>query len=196
MLNNITYPNTCLIKAIIIPSFSSINLIYLKFNKFLILDSPFGFKKYFLIPNELKVKKLGLKVIFKLESKFLVGSNSKKVETLLFLKKFIRECFKLKKKSFKVIIIRGIALKISFLESNHLILQLKLGFSHLILLPIPVSLKVFIFKRKIIVEGFNYVEVSNFSSKLKKFKPVNIYTGKGLWIRSKQKIQLKEIKKI
>lgn len=196
MSNNINYSSNCLTKAVILPSFNSINLIYLKFNKFLVLDSSFGFKKYFLVPNELKVKKLGLKIIFSLDYYFLVNNNSKKLETLLFLKKFIRECFKLKKKKFKVILLRGIALKVSFLESNQGVLQLKLGFSHLILLPIPVSLKVFIFKRKIIVEGFNYVEVSNFSSKLKKFKPINIYTGKGIWIRSKQKIQLKEIKKI
>jgi large subunit ribosomal protein L6 len=49
-------------------------------------------------------------------------------------------------------------------------------------------------KNFIIVEGFDAVEVGNFSSKIRRLRVPDIYKGKGVWYKNEIKI-LKELKK-
>jgi ribosomal protein S8 len=183
------------IKTINFTDLRKISLIFLKKNRFLVYSNNLGVKKYFLIPKEFNFVKTNLQLSFVYTGSFNLLWFAKKKNFLKNFKSFFLEYQNLKKKFFKRIIIRGVGLKVSLLEENSLVLQLKLGFSHLILLPIPMTLKVFIFKKKIIVEGLNRVEVGNFSKKLQNFKAINIYTGKGLWLKNNSKFKLKSIKK-
>ena len=95
----------------------------------------------------------------------------------------------------KKLFLKGLGLK-SFLIDNGTILELKLGFSHIINITIPLKqLKVKLLKNVILVEGSNFLEVTTFLDKIKKLKQPNIYKGKGLWYKN-EIIKLKVIKKI
>ena len=74
-------------------------------------------------------------------------------------------------------------------------LELKLGFSALITLPIPVEeVKVDVNKNIITLEGFDPVAVGNFATKIKSLKFPDAYKGKGFWGKNEVRV-LKEIKK-
>lgn len=74
-------------------------------------------------------------------------------------------------------------------------LELKLGLSHSIVLRIPSNkIKITLQKNVCIVEGFNKVDVGNFSSLICSLKRPDDYKGKGFWY-SNQKENLKVIKK-
>ena len=92
--------------------------------------------------------------------------------------------------------IRGVGLKITLISQPIKLLQLKLGYSHQILLSVPAGLNITVKKKKLLVEGADKVIVGNFANKIANFKSLNNYTGKGLWLKSYQKFILKEIKKI
>lgn len=60
-------------------------------------------------------------------------------------------------------------------------LNLSLGFSHPVELPVPSGLKVTLPNpNRIIVEGFNKQKVGEFAAKIKKIYPVEPYQGKGI----------------
>ena len=60
-----------------------------------------------------------------------------------------------------------------------------LGFSHTILLKIPVHLKIFCRKKYIFIYGFDLVEVKKMSNLICKLKVVDNYKGKGLKLLNK-----------
>lgn len=94
----------------------------------------------------------------------------------------------------KTFLMRGVGLKASIL--NSLSLNLKLGHSHLISIIIPYQITISIFKKKLILSSYNKISLGNFCSLIYKFKPINIFTGKGL-LKKKHFFKLKEyIKKI
>lgn len=110
--------------------------------------------------------------------------------------KMLKILFKnLKKKFYKTIFLKGTGFKFSFLENSFSILKLKLGFSHFILIKIPCGISVFIFKKKIIIAGLNLVAIGNFCSFLINQKARNIFTGKGLWLKTFIKFKLKNYTK-
>lgn len=94
----------------------------------------------------------------------------------------------------KKLLFKGLGLK-ALLSCENRILELKLGFSHLVKVVIPISkIKVQLIKNGLLVSGSNLVRVSNFLYKIKSFKLPNIYKGKGIWYKN-ETLKLKEIKK-
>jgi len=93
----------------------------------------------------------------------------------------------------KKIILKGLGLRIYYNRVLN-ILKLKLGFSHLILLAIPKTIKIFKSKSFLLLESYDLVRIGNFSRILRKFKYPNSYTGKGIWFKN-EFIKLKPVKK-
>lgn len=94
-------------------------------------------------------------------------------------------------------LIRGVGLKVSFTENDPTLLSLKFGYSHLIWLTIPFTIFVTILKKKIIFSSFNKMLLGNFSHLFYSYKPINVFTGKGLLKKQKRRFRLKEyVKKI
>lgn len=175
-------------KTFILPNSISISFVILNNSaRFLILKNMLGIKKYIKIPNFITVNKVNQQLNFK---------YCKELEASKFFRIFSVICQELKYRFFETIIIRGVGLKITLIDKPAPFLELKLGYSHKILLAIPESLNVVAKKKKLLVEGSNKVLVGNFVNKIINFKSLNNYTGKGLWLKSYQKFILKEIKKI
>ena len=74
----------------------------------------------------------------------------------------------------KSLFLKGLGYKVSISDDKK-ILELKLGFSHNILLEIPnLKLIVRINKNAIVIEGFDPVEVGNFASKIRFLKKLSL----------------------
>lgn len=92
------------------------------------------------------------------------------------------------------LVLKGLGFKADLTEDKKN-LELKLGFSALITLPIPVEeVKVDVNKNIITLEGFDPVAVGNFATKIKSLKFPDAYKGKGFWDKNEVRV-LKEIKK-
>jgi ribosomal protein L6P/L9E len=192
MLNN--FPKLdIIIKTIAIPFRMNLKIIKVKNQIILACFIESSKTKYFIVPKCIQIKKVDQNLFF---------YNAEKAKIVYLTRKFFDEltyeCRNLKKTFFKTITIRGVGLKATLIKSpaSNSCLELKLGFSHLILLTIPQDLNVTVLKRKIIIAGHNSIQVGNFTDKIQKFKTLNIYTGKGLWLKSKEKIYLKSLNKL
>jgi hypothetical protein len=175
-------------KSFNIPNSISINFLILdNSTRFLILKNSSGIKKYIKIPSFIIVNKTKQVLNFK---------YTKQVQASIFFRTFFTIYQELKYKIFETIIIRGVGLKITLISEPTTVLELKLGYSHKILLTVPQNLNVIVKKKKLLVEGSDKVVVGNFVNKIINFKSLNNYTGKGLWLKSYQNFILKEIKKI
>ena len=175
-------------KSFNIPNYISVDYINLNGSmRFLILKNKIGGKKYIKLSSCIFVNKIRQVLSFK----FLKIS-----QVLKFFRMFFSLYRELKYKIFKIILIRGVGLKVALLDKPWPCLELKLGYSHKILLFIPKDLNIIIKKKKFLVEGFDKILVGNFVNKILNFKQLNKYTGKGLWLKSYNKFILKEIKKI
>ena len=64
----------------------------------------------------------------------------------------------------------------------------------MIFIKIPQTISVSLLKKRILIEGYNSVDVGNFAFKLKSLRLPNSYKAKGLWYNH-EKIKLKIIKK-
>ena len=106
-----------------------------------------------------------------------------------FLLKFLLKFY-----IYKNIFIRGVGLRINFLEDSLNKLKLKLGFSHFIYLNYSKELIISIFKKKILIRSYNNILLGNFCMFLKKYRPINVFTGKGLHIK-RSKFKLKQYTK-
>ena len=175
-------------KSFNIPNSISISFLVLENStRFLILKNSSGIKKYIKIPNFVVVNKTKQILNFKYTKESQVSN---------FFRTFFTIYQELKYKIFETIIIRGVGLKITLITEPTTFLELKLGYSHKILLAVPQNLNVIVKKKKLLVEGSDKIIVGNFVNKIINFKSLNNYTGKGLWLKSYQKFILKEIKKI
>lgn len=175
-------------KSFNISSSISISLLVLdNLNRFLILKNNLGVVKYIKVPSFIFVSK---------NNKILNFKYTKKSQLSKFFRFFLNLYQELKYKIFETIIIKGVGLRVTLVESPIKMLELKLGYSHKILLLVPKNLNIIVKKKKFLIEGVNKVVVGNFVNKIINFKPLNNYTGKGLWLKSYQKFILKEIKKI
>jgi hypothetical protein len=171
-----------------IPNFVSINFFILsKSTRFLILKNNSGVKKYIKIPSFVTINK---------SKQILNFKYIKESQASIFFRTFFTIYQELKYKIFETIIIRGVGLKITLIDKPSTFLELKLGYSHKILLEVAENLNVIVKKKKLLIGGSDKVSVGNFVQKIINFKPLNNYTGKGLWLKSYQKFILKEIKKI
>jgi hypothetical protein len=155
--------------------------------RFLILQNNAGIQKYIRIPNF---------ITFSKTQQLLNFNYCKDVQVTKFFRVFFSIYQELNYKIFETIMIRGVGLKVTLITQPTKLLQLKLGYSHQILLFIPIGVNVTVKKKKLLVEGVDKVSVGNFANKIVNFKSLNNYTGKGLWLKTYQKFILKEIKKI
>jgi ribosomal protein L6P/L9E len=175
-------------KSFNIPNFVSIDFFILsKSTRFLILKNNSGVKKYIKIPSFVTINK---------SKQILNFKYTKESQASNFFRTFFTIYQELKYKIFETIIIRGVGLKITLIDKPSTFLELKLGYSHKILLDVPENLNIIVKKKKLLIEGSDKVSVGNFVQKIINFKSLNNYTGKGLWLKSYQKFILKEIKKI
>jgi hypothetical protein len=88
----------------------------------------------------------------------------------------------------------GFRMKVQTSVDNFLYLELKLGFSHLNVIKVPSTLKLFLKKNSIVVSGFSRNLVGNFTRLIYNLRYPNCYTGKGFRYK-KQILYLKNIKK-
>jgi hypothetical protein len=182
-------------KKINIPEILNIDFLFFNSLKFLILNNLYNQKFYFLIPFDLKI-------FFFNNYLFFSFSNFKKKNFDMpkykkkFFSNFFNKIFYLQFLISKTIFIKGVGLRINFIEDSLKILKLKLGYSHLIYLKYSQELFISLFKKKIIIRSYNNISLGNFCNILKEFRPINIFTGKGLYIK-RTKFKLKQyIKKI
>lgn len=186
--------NTCFFKKVNIPKI--LNVEFLFFNKFkiLILNNLEKKNFYFLIP-------LNLKIFFFNDYLFFCLKDFNNILNLykynkFFFSKFFTKIFYLQKYLAKVIFIRGVGLRINFLEDSLNKLKLKLGFSHFIFLKFSKDLIISLFKKKVLIRSYNNILLGNFCRILKNLRPINVFTGKGLHLK-RSKFKLKQyIKKI
>jgi hypothetical protein len=164
--------------------------------KFLILKNLHNKKFYFLIPFNLKVFFSNNFIFFSFKNvKDLLNYNLYKYKNFFFFN-FFNKIFSLQKLGAKSILIKGVGLRINFLDDSKNVLKLKLGYSHFIYLKYSYELIISLFKKKILIRSYNNILLGNFCIQLKKLRPINIFTGKGLHIK-RTKFRLKQyIKKI
>jgi len=106
-----------------------------------------------------------------------------------FIKLIQNFSLKIKKK----LILKGLGLKANLIKES--LLELKLGFSHLSYISIPVScLTIRVFKNILIAESFDIIEMNNFLYKIRNLKTPNAYKAKGIWFFKEQRYR-KVIKK-
>jgi large subunit ribosomal protein L6 len=94
----------------------------------------------------------------------------------------------------KILLIRGLGFKATLLN-NDTIINFKLGYSHLIDIPVPNYISsIVIKKKKLILTSDSLCHLGNFLFQLKQLKKPNAYKNKGIWF-SKEKTILKIMKK-
>jgi ribosomal protein L6P/L9E len=92
------------------------------------------------------------------------------------------------------LILKGLGCKAS-LSNNQTILNLKLGYSHVLNVSIPTGrIKIRLCKNTITVQGHNSSEVGDFARRIRGLRYPDPYKGKGIWLKNEHRI-LKELKK-
>ncbi len=184
--------NIFFFKKINIPSNLKIEIFCFNNFKFLIIGNQ-DKKIYFLIPKNLKIFFFNNFLFFHLNVFKNVVNKLYKYNNFFFTKIFNKILY-LQKYLAKTIFIRGVGLRINFLEDSLNKLKLKLGFSHFIYLNYSKELIISIFKKKILIRSYNNILLGNFCMFLKKYRPINVFTGKGLHIK-RSKFKLKQYTK-
>lgn len=97
----------------------------------------------------------------------------------------------------KKLILKGLGLKVKIYKMKNAskLLELKLGFSHLIKIAVPNYVHVRINKNIIFVSSKNKALLGNFLYLIHNLKKPNSYKGKGIWYKNEIKI-LKAVKKV
>lgn len=169
------------------------------------------------IPTQVKINKLDQTLIFSnisnesnLKISKLININIK--DNLLILiprnehskiinkkllglyKKLIQNLIKGLSQNFKIVLnLNGIGFKANLINQE---LVFKLGFSHPVILKIPTTIKVQIFKStQIVLSGHNLNEVTQFAHNIKKFKKPDSYKGKGILLTYEKPVSIKEGKR-
>lgn len=167
---------------LLLPNKLKICFVFIENINVLVIETPHSTKKYIKIPRFSNLIKLG----GLLNLKNLKKNNFNNL-LFLWLKKFSKP-FK------KQLILKGLGFKGNIIDNS--ILELKLGFSHVIKVMLNFKeLKVSINNNLLTVEGFESDKVGNFLEKIKKLKRIDNYKGKGFWYKNESRT-LKEIKKL
>jgi len=182
--------NSLLVKKIKIPVSGNLFFSKIKNKKFLLLNTKTSIKKYIYIPSYIQCQKQNDYLILNLNSsetaKELIFNNL--FSSLLIWFKSLEKPWK------KKLILKGLGFRSSF-NSASKNLELKLGYSHLVNLPVNLKdLTIISNKTKIVVEGFDKAQVGNFAHKIRTLKPSDAYKGKGFWYKNENK-KFKEVKK-
>jgi large subunit ribosomal protein L6 len=94
----------------------------------------------------------------------------------------------------KKILLKGLGFKAIILE-NHKTLDLKIGLSHSVKVPIlPDRMSLKINKKIITIKGFISTDIGNFAERIRKLRLPDSYKGKGLWYKNENRA-LKLLKK-
>ena len=143
--------------------------------------------KFFVLPNCVSCKSIGTNFYF-----HFFDNNLKEVSLFFFsILNFIQNFSILIKKKLKL---NGLGFKLK-LSDDTKFLTLKLGFSHILFIPIPKNkIKIIARKNILIIEGFDKVIVGNFVNVIMSLKKVDVYKGKG-FVGTYEKEKLKIIKK-
>jgi len=173
-----------------IPSCGNISFLKIKDKKFFLINTKNSIQKYIYVPSFVQCQKQNDFLILSLTS-----VESAKILTFNNLFSSLLNWFKsLEKPWKKKLILKGLGFRSSF-NSSSKILELKLGFSHLINLHVNFKdISVISNKTKIVVEGFDKSQVGNFAHKIRSLKPSDAYKGKGFWYKNEIK-KFKEVKK-
>lgn len=143
---------------------------------------------YFKIPNEFGIN---------LDNTFLqlfCSDKNLKHNFALFIKSltlWLKQTIKLYNKK---LLLKGLGIRAA-LSTDLSTLELKLGFSHILLVKIPKKiLDVKLLKNAISVSGCCCVSVANFLYRIRSHKMPNAYKGKGLWYKNEIR-RVKAVKK-
>lgn len=139
------------------------------------------------IPNFIFVKQIDDIIFFKSLTKNISFEFLNFHKNIEFLVQFVNKKFK------KYLILKGLGMRILYFKSSHT-LTLKLGFSNLIYITVPRSLKILRKNNILIIEGSNGVLVGNFTNLIRNLKKPDNYKGKGFWYKNEVRA-FKTIKK-
>lgn len=174
---------------IIIPKNTKVSCVYIKNVKFIVLDNSIN-TRYICMPNFITIGKenefLRLSYVFT-DNNVLKAQFNQFVEKFKFALKNLSATFR------KKLLLKGLGYKFNIHEASRII-ELKLGFSHLINVKIPDNVKVKLQKNYINIESRDNVLLGNFVNKIVSLKLPDSYKGKGFWYKY-QKITLKTVKK-
>lgn len=162
----------------------------IKSSRLLILETSFLTKKYLKLNPAFGVKKAQLSLS--------VCDKTSSDGTRIFFEKhthlFSTWLKKFSKPFRKQLLLKGLGFKGNISEDG-LLLELKLGFSHLIKVATNLpELKMSMNTTLLTVEGFEAYKVGNFLKKIRNLKTPDAYKGKGFWYKNEVKV-FKEIKK-
>ena len=167
----------------------SLKFIYTKNEKFLIFKMQDNFFYFVKIPNFVNVEKKKSFIVFNLISYYKVSYKIfLNFKNLLF---YIIKSFNKKYK--KILIIKGLGMRIKYLVKTNT-LELKLGFSNLIYVFVPLTLKIYKNKNLLTIEGSNPSLVGNYAYLIQSLRYPDSYKGKGIWYKN-QNYKLKTVKK-
>lgn len=143
--------------------------------------------KFFLLPNSVCCRSVCTDLYFHYFDNKITEVNLFFFSIFNFIQNF---SIPIKKK----LKLNGLGFKLKLSEDTKF-LTLKLGFSHIISMPIPKDrIKILVRKNILIVEGLDKVEIGNFVHSIKSLKKLDAYKGKG-FIGTYEKEKLKVIKK-
>jgi hypothetical protein len=159
--------------------------IYIINNQTFLISSSFLDKRYLCVPKHI--------MVLKDKNKLFIESKKPKG---LFFTKFIDtlHIWLLERPIKKKILLKGLGFK-AILSENNKILELKIGLSHSVKVPIlsdKIRLKVN--KKTITMRGFISTNIGNFSERIRRLKSPDSYKGKGLWYKNENRT-LKLLKK-
>jgi large subunit ribosomal protein L6 len=163
------------------------------------------------IPDKVIITKIGRLLIIKgpldtlrinLKSYILIQLGFNKISLSTTEKKYLRLYYSLIRNSIKGVLryfrifmsLKGVGYKVFYNELKNT-LYLKIGLSHSIYIPIPLTIQIKIIKNiYLIIKGSNWEQLTQFAFYIRKFKEPDIYKGKGFRFRN-EKIKLKRGKK-
>lgn len=167
----------------------SLKFIYTKNEKFLVLKNKNNFFYIIKIPTFLSVKKEKSFLVFNLVSYYKISYKIfLNFKNLLF---YIIKSFNKKYK--KILIIKGLGMRIKYLLKTNS-LELKLGFTNLIYVSVPLNLKIYKNKNLLTIEGSDHSLVGNYAYLIQSLRYPDSYKGKGIWYKN-QNYKLKIVKK-
>lgn len=123
--------------------------------------------------------------VIKKNNSFIFSSKVFSLNTILTIRSFFNKLTTFAKKEqklfYKKLLLKGLGFKVMSIIQNEF-LELKLGFSHTVKIPIPCNsnLKLYSNKSMIIIEGFSKIKVGNFANKIKSYRLPDSYKGKGI----------------
>ena len=168
---------------------NSLKFIYIKNEKFLVLKNKSNFFYFIKIPSFLNIKKEKSFIIFELISYYKVS-----YKIFLNFKNLLSYIIKsFNKKYKKILIVKGLGMRIKYLIKTNT-LELKLGFSNLIYISVPLTLKIYKNKNLLTIEGFDHSLVGNYAYLIQSLRYPDSYKGKGIWYKN-QNYKLKIVKK-